>query len=250
MRINKKIIQDLAKFIEMRYGVDVTKHNENQPELFKSFMRMQYWLDEVILERYFGPNDDPEQNGTYWTQQLKWATRKSGQKLLDYINSIQDENPQDPLKILDVGCGENEWKPKFGGRLIGIDPFHPKADIRMGVNEFASIQQHQNKYDIVLALGSINFGDKKEIDRQVSNVVNLTKPGGKIFWRCNPGITHDNDHAKWVDFFDWSKEYIMEISAKVNCTVNEVSWDHDENDKEVRWGNRLYSEWTKQAFKT
>ena len=42
----------------------------------------------------------------------------------------------------------------------------------------------------------------------------------------------------------------MEISAKVNCTVNEVSWDHDENDKEVRWGNRLYSEWTKQAFKT
>ena len=44
-------------------------------------------------------------------------------------------------------------EPKFGGRLIGIDPFHPKADIRMGVNEFAGIQQLQNKYDIVLALG-------------------------------------------------------------------------------------------------
>ena len=62
MRINKKILQDLAKFIQMRYNIDVTKHNENQPELFKSFMRLQYWLDEVVLERYFGPNDDPEEN--------------------------------------------------------------------------------------------------------------------------------------------------------------------------------------------
>ena len=51
-------------------------------------------------------------------------------------------------------------------------------------------------------------------------------------------------------FFNWSEEYINEIAKKVNCTVNEISWDHDENDKEVRWGNRLYSEWTKQAFNT
>ena len=40
MRINKKILQDLAKFIEMRYGVDVTKHNKDTPELFKTFMRI------------------------------------------------------------------------------------------------------------------------------------------------------------------------------------------------------------------
>ena len=248
--MNKKVLQDLAKFIQMRYDIDVTKHNEKTPELFKNFMRMQYWLDEIILERYFGPNDNPEEEGTYWTQQLKWNTRRTGQKLLEYINTIQDQSPQVPLKILDVGCGENEWKSKLGGRLLGIDPFHHNADIRMGINEFASLKEHQNKYDIVLALGSINFGDQVEISKQVSNVVNLTKPGGKIFWRCNPGITHDNEHAKWVDFFNWSEEYIMDISEKVNCTVNEISWDHDETDEDVRWGNRYYSEWTKQAFKT
>ena len=153
MRINEKILQDLAKFIEMRYGIKVTEHNEKTPELFKSFMRMQYWLDDIVLERYFGPNDNPEEEGTYWIQQLKWETRKTGQKLLDKINSIQDQRPQEALKILDVGCGENEWKPKLGGRLLGIDPYHPNADIRMGINEFASLKEHQGKYDVILALG-------------------------------------------------------------------------------------------------
>mgnify|MGYP001166889519 FL=1 len=248
MRLNKKILQDLAKFIQMRYDIDITKHNEKHPELFKSFMRLQYWLDEIVLERYFGPNDNPEQEGTYWIQQLKWETRKSGQKLLDYIGTLQDEAPEIPMKILDVGCGTNEWKPKLGGRLLGIDPYHPAADIKIGINEFASLKEHSNKYDIVLALGSINFGDQKEIEKQIVNVVKLTKPGGKIFWRCNPGITHDNKHAQWVDFFKWSEEYIYSIAEKVNCKVNEVSWDHPENDLDIRWGNRLYSEWTKQAF--
>ena len=120
MRLNKKIIQDLAKFVKMRYDIDLTKHNEKHPELFKTFMRFQYWLDDVILARYFGPNDNPEEEGTYWTQQLKWNTRRSGQQLLDYIGTLQDERPQQPLKILDVGCGENEWKSKLGGRLLGI----------------------------------------------------------------------------------------------------------------------------------
>lgn len=250
MRINEKILQDLAKFIEMRYGIKVTEHNEKTPELFKSFMRMQYWLDDVVLERYFGPNDNPEEEGTYWIQQLKWETRKTGQKLLDKINSIQDQKPQEALKILDVGCGENEWKPKLGGRLLGIDPYHPNADIKMGINEFASLKEHQGKYDVILALGSINFGDKIEIDKQVMNVVSLVKPGGKIFWRCNPGITHDNEHAKWVDFFKWTEEYINDIAGKVKCTVNEISWDHDEKDEDIRWGNRYYSEWTKLSFNT
>ena len=65
----------------------------------------------------------------------------------------------------------------------------------MGVNEFAGIQQHQNKYDIVLVLGSINFGDKKEIDRQVSNVVKFKEYWRKDILRCNWFSTHDNDHT-------------------------------------------------------
>ena len=100
-----------------------TKAEEEQTTASK-----QKW--ELVCRGY-----NPEEEGTYWTQQLKWNTRRSGQKLLDYIGTLQDERPQQPLKILDVGCGENEWKSKLGGRLLGIDPYHPNADIMMGINE-------------------------------------------------------------------------------------------------------------------
>ena len=47
-------------------------------------------------------------------------------------------------------------------------------------------------------------------------------------------VPHTTTTAKWVDLIGRGIHYGM---AKVNCTVNEVSWDPDENDKEVRWGN-------------
>jgi hypothetical protein len=236
MRVNKKITADLANFIKMRYNISVTDYAEKYPEMFKSFMRMQYWLDEATLARYFGPNDNAEEEGTYWVQQLKWDTRRTGKELLAKLTK------SNPAKIIDVGCGDNEWKQYFGDKLIGIDPFNENADFIIGVNEYAP--EHLNKYDVALALGSINFGDQTEIERQIGNVVHMVKPGGKIYWRMNPGITHDNPQAQWVDFFPWSEEYIKDIASRCNCIVNEISWDHTEVDVDVRWGNRLYSEWT------
>jgi hypothetical protein len=43
----------------------------------------------------------------------------------------------------------------------------------MGINEFASLKEHKGSYDVILALGSINFGDKIEIDKQIMYVVIL-----------------------------------------------------------------------------
>lgn len=249
MRINKKITEDLTNFIQTQYGISVADFEHKFPELFKSFLKLQYWLDEVVLERYFSDAlaKDGGTDGTYfngWKQKLKWNTRRTGQQLLDKINDIQDLTPDVPLKILDVGCGENEWKGHLGARVTGIDPYHSKADFRIGIVEYAAINPTAD-HDIILALGSINFGDQKVIERQISNIVNLAKPGGKIFWRCNPGITHDNPHAQWIDFFPWSKEYINDVAERVKCTVNEIGWDHPEDDTPPEWGNRLYSEWTR-----
>ena len=97
----------------------------------------------------------------------------------------------------------------------------------------------------MLALGSINFGDERTIFSQVEKVVKCAKPGGKIFWRFNPGITHDNQHAQWIDFYPWTEEKVREFAQRLNCTVDDFSWDHPQ-DQDVRWGNRYYSEWTKQ----
>lgn len=187
----------------MRYNITVTDFAEKYPEMFKSFMRLQFWLDEVTLATYFGPNDNAELEGTYWSQQTLWATRKTGQQLLDKLIAL------DPKRICDVGCGDNEFKPHFGDKLIGIDPYNPKSDFKIGINEYTP--DHIAEFDIVLALGSINFGDTTEIERQIGNVIHLVKPGGKIFWRCNPGITHDNAQAQWVDFFLGLKNTFMTL---------------------------------------
>jgi SAM-dependent methyltransferase len=195
-------------------------------------------MDEIVLENYFGNNDKG------WKQHDRWKTRKTGQKLLDKISDIQDLSPEIPLKILDVGCGNNDWKQHLGAKLTGIDPFNSKADFKISINDYYELQRTKlglEQFDIILALGSINFGDHVEIEKQVWKVVQLLKPGGSIYWRFNPGITHANPQAQWIDFFPWSEDFIKELATRLKCTVVEISEDHEEKGS----NNRLYSEWTK-----
>lgn len=236
IKLNQKIIADLSKFIEMRYGINLSAHAE-KPELLHSFLRLQYWMDEVLLDKYFGHNENAEADGTYWTQQLKYDTRRTGQELKQRLLKMS------PNRTLDVGCGDNEWKKVLGGGLWGIDPYNNNADEKVGIMEFDKVDI--GNFDVVLALGSINFGDERTIFSQVEKVVKCAKPGGKIFWRFNPGITHDNQHAQWIDFYPWTEEKVREFAQRLNCTVDDFSWDHP-HDQDVRWGNRYYSEWTKQ----
>ena len=236
--LNEKIIGDLANFIKLRYKIDIAEESRNNPELLKSFLRLQHHMNDALLGVYFQANENAEEEGTYWVQQIKWNTRRTGQMLLEKINALN------PEKILDVGCGDNEWKQHFGDKLLGIDPYNINADQMIDVMDLDTNVLGQ--YDVVLALGSINFGDEKAIRTQVEKVVSMTKSGGKIYWRCNPGITHDNEHAYWINFYPWSEEKLREFANDFGCTVNEIGWDHMDEDDEIRWGNRLYSEWTKQ----
>jgi hypothetical protein len=238
MRLNKKIIADLANFIQMRYNISIADYQEQYPDLYKSFLRMHYWMDEAILDTYFNG-----ENKEGWTQQDRWETRKTGKQLLDKISDLQDLSPEVPLKIIDIGCGNNNWKEHLGAKLTGIDPYNAKADFKIGINEYYETQKANDlleKYDVALVLGSINFGDIAEIEKQIWEAVQLVKLGGKIYWRCNPGISHANPKAQWIDFFPWSAEFIKEIAHRTNCTVDEISWDHDEPHHK-----RLYSEWTR-----
>ena len=54
-------------------------------------------------------------------------------------------------KILDVGCGDNEWKKYFGDKLLGIDPL-----IKMLINAYRILEFNRgyNTWDIVMCLGS------------------------------------------------------------------------------------------------
>ena len=232
MKINNKVIKDLYEYILNTYQVDVTTNDS----MNESFMFLQHYIDEAILGRYFQATEGGQQRGTYWKNQLAWEKRKTGKQLLEKIQNIN------PNSILDVGCGDNEWKQYFGNKLLGIDPYNSNADMQVGVMD---IEEGYNTWDIVLCLGSLNFGDENTIKSQVERAVKLCAKGGKLFFRCNPGITHDNEHAQWIDFFEWSEQKLQDYAQEFGCTVEETSWDQPEDENIIRWGNRLYSEWTK-----
>jgi len=237
MRINKKVADDLANLIQERYDIDVKD--------YESFLQLQYDIDEALLARYFGDTKESDDAKNYWKQHLKFDTRKTGQEMLDKINALQEQS-KDPLEILDVGCGDNGWKEHFGEQLIGIDPFNKNADVQLGIEQFAKERPFVS-WDVVLVLGSINFGDQATIEAQLVSAASLVKPGGKLFLRANPGITHVNKHAQWIDFFNWTEEYITDVAKRLGFTVNEIGWDHPQSDLDVPNGNRYYSEWTKHS---
>ena len=47
------------------------------------------------------------------------------------------------------------------------------------------------KFDVILCLGSVNFGSRDKIISEVSRCVDLLADGGTMFFRVNPGLSHD-----------------------------------------------------------
>lgn len=151
----------------------------------------------------------------------------SGWALLDKINKEQT--------ILDIGCGYNLFKQHYGNKLYGIDPANDLADERVSIEDFNSVG---NQWDVVLCLGSLNFGDESIVKPQVEKTVSLCKKGGIIYWRQNPGLS---DHP-WVGvekvvFFPWNVELNYKWAEEFNCDVVVCKMDT---------GNRIYAEWIKR----
>jgi len=135
--------------------------------------------------------------------------------------------------VLDIGCGSNFFKQHFNN-LVGIDPSNPAADYMTALEEFTT----DDHYDAVLCLGSLNFGPYETVYNQCKRAVELTKPGGTIYWRCNPGL-HDHPHKGMedIDFFEWSFELHEKWTRQLDCDLLQCTWDTD---------NRIYAEWRKR----
>ena len=102
-------------------------------------------IDVACLHKYFSK---------YWENDIKkW--KYSGLALIDEVNSLK------PRAVLDVGCGYNEFRGKINN-LIGIDPYNDKADHEVGTLEYRTDQ----KFDVIMCLGSINFGSRDKILRR------------------------------------------------------------------------------------
>lgn len=167
-----------------------------------------------IVKEYFGKH---------------WTSRTSTYR---YSNHTIAEKIAPHESVIDVGCGDNEFKPLVKN-LIGIDLINPKADIIIDVESFETTEL----FDVALCLGSIQYGDTADVKRQINKVINLLKPSCRIYWRTNTGTRdHKNEMVKIVPYYDWTIDKHYEFAEEFGFKVDFVDED--------LYG-RLYAEWSR-----
>tara|TARA_B110000503_G_scaffold1216_1_gene1577 strand:- start:1466 stop:2197 length:732 start_codon:yes stop_codon:yes gene_type:complete len=166
-------------------------------------------FDIMYSNRFFGEVWKPNTDKFTYT----------GWQLAEEITKLK------PQRVLDVGCGYNQFKPRIPN-LLGIDPYNNCADYQVDILEFADTPE---SYDAIMALGSINFNSKNDIQQRLDVCLKLLKPGGKMFFRVNPGISHIK--GPWIQIFPWSFEIVQEFAKQYNLTLETYKKDHN---------NRLY----------
>ena len=171
-------------------------------------------LSERYILRFFGEIWKPR-TGDY---------EHTGWELADEINKLN------PERVLDVGCGYHPFKGRIQN-LIGIDPYNNCADYEVDILDY---RVRPESHDVIIALGSINFNSKDEIQARFSHCVDLLKTGGKFFLRANPGITHRT--GPYVEIFPWTFEVANEFAERYNLHLD--TYKKDAND-------RLYFVYTK-----
>jgi 2-polyprenyl-3-methyl-5-hydroxy-6-metoxy-1,4-benzoquinol methylase len=170
---------------------------------------------------------DIRYSGRFFGEIWKPSTEKysyTGWQLVEEINKMN------PKAVLDVGCGYNQFKDRIPN-LVGIDPYNNCADYQVDILEFSAVAE---SFDAIMALGSINFNSKQDIEQRLANCVKMLAPNGKMFFRVNPGIQHEK--GPWVDVFPWSFEIAHEFAKKFNLTLDTFKKDAN---------NRLYFVYSK-----
>lgn len=173
-------------------------------EWFHALNDIVNYVDGKIIERHFA---------TIWNPNMAHFIH-SGFNLVDEINALT------PDSVLDIGCGKNEFKGKIHN-LVGIDPVLPEADIRTSILDYDS----SKTFDVILVLGSINFGGEEYILKQLEKVISLCSPTGKIYFRVNPGIS--NPDSPWMDFFEWDELKIKQYGKRYNLLVSDIREDYN-----------------------
>ena len=150
----------------------------------------------------------------------------TGWELADEVNKLN------PEKVLDVGCGYHPFKGRINN-LIGIDPYNNCADYEVDILDY---KVKPESHDVIIALGSINFNSREDIEQRFAHCVSLLKPGGRFFLRANPGITHRT--GPYVEIFNWTFEVVNEFAETYNLNLD--TFKKDAND-------RLYFVYTKPS---
>ena len=134
------------------------------------------------------------------------------------------------LRVLDIGCGYHEFRGKIDN-IIGIDPYNYRADIMVKLLDY----HPEERFDAVLALGSINFGSTDKIFAELEHAVSLCNPGAVLFFRANPGLPHDRDESSWISFYPWDANFVVNCANQLGVDILDLRTDSHKN--------RLYFVW-------
>lgn len=171
-------------------------------------------IDNLVLDHYFRH---------VWQGHIA-KFKYSGPALIDVVNNLN------PRKVLDIGCGYHEFKGKIHN-LIGIDPYNDAADIHVKLLDY----HPDEKYDAMMALGSINFGSTDKIYAELEHAVSMCNPGAVMFFRANPGLPHDRDESNWISFYPWDANFIVNCADQLGVDILDIRTDSHKN--------RLYFVW-------
>jgi|GEM_PF-7104469 len=132
---------------------------------------------------------------------------------------VAEVNALKPRRVLDVGCGYNPYKGKIHN-LFGIDIVNADADLVCDVLDFKS----HDKFDVVMALGSLNFGGEEDIMARLRHIRTIIEDSGKLFMRVNPGIPWPKEPN--LKIYPWTKDKIVDFGLrsgfKVDGDIEEV----------------------------
>ena len=141
----------------------------------------------------------------------------TGWELAEEINKLN------PRSVLDVGCGYHPFKGRINN-LIGIDPYNNCADYEVDILDY---KVKPGTHDVIIALGSINFDSREDIESRFAHCVDLLQVGGNFYLRANPGITHKT--GPYVEIFPWTFEVVNEFAELYNLRLE--TFKKDANDR-------------------
>jgi len=123
----------------------------------------------------------------------------SSENLVPFINKLN------PKFCIDIGCGQNNFKGLIPN-VIGIDVAdYPEADINMGIEEVHELGIFgHNSADVVMALGSLNFGTWDLIVKQFGLAIDWVKPGGVFIVRVR--LREDQMFKRGFVQHNWSMD--------------------------------------------
>lgn len=178
-------------------------------------------VHNMIIELYFEK---------YWDANSTTFFELSGDALIDRVNA------HSPESVLDIGCGYNLFKGKINN-LIGLDPYNSAADLKIHLHEYIALNP-DIQHDVVLCLGSINFGEAPKIMHEISMVDAVTKKGGRQYWRVNQGNA-DHKTGKFplnalIDFFHWDENFIRKVAEIFDYEIEFMSPEKNLNNNRDR----------------